>query len=303
VTGVAGDDRAADHRVAADSRLADGGLVDDRPVDAHVADHRLAALRPDRGAVLVIDVQRSFGDPAHLGDYGLDDDAHEAVAAAVERCADLVALARSAGVPVYWVELATPADEPWRASKWLRTGELDAPIGPDEPCVIGTPGAEWYGVVPADGEPRFGKRGYSGFLGTGLAERLTADGVEWVAVAGLTTECCVAATATDALQLGWPVVLAEDATAAYSAELHAAAVESLALNVAVIGDVETVAEVWAGAAGEASVAAPAESASDYGACGCEASATDSTGADAAGIGGVAGSSEASITAPAAGVGA
>ena len=211
--------------------------------------HRqLGALRPDAGALLVIDVQRSFGDPAYLGNYGLDDAAHAAVAAAVERCADLVGVARSAGVPVYWIELATPADEPWKASKWLRSGVLDEPIGDDEPCVIGTPGAEWYGVVPADGEPHFAKRGYSGFLGTGLAERLTADGIEWVTVAGLTTECCVAATATDALQLGWPVVLAEDATAAYSLELHDAAVESLALNVAVIGDVATVADVWAGGA-------------------------------------------------------
>ncbi|WP_353807636.1 cysteine hydrolase family protein [Agromyces sp. SYSU T00194] len=211
--------------------------------------HRqLGALRPDAGALLVIDVQRSFGDPALLGGYGLDEAASAHVAAAVERCADLVGAARSAGVPVYWIELATPADEPWKASKWLRSGSLSEPVGDDEPCVIGTPGAEWYGVAPAEGEPRFGKRGYSGFLGTGLAERLTADGVEWVAVAGLTTECCVAATATDALQLGWPVVLAEDATAAYSLELHAAAVESLALNVAVIGDVATVADVWAGGA-------------------------------------------------------
>ncbi|GLI27729.1 isochorismatase [Agromyces rhizosphaerae] len=225
--------------------------------------HRqLGALRPEAAALLVIDVQRSFGDPAFLGGYGLDEAASAHVAAAVSRCAELVSLARSAGVPVYWIELATPVDEPWQASKWLRSGSLSGPVGDDEPCVVGTPGAEWYGVVPAEGEPHFAKRGYSGFLGTGLAERLTTDGVEWVAVAGLTTECCVAATATDAIQLGWPVVLAEDATAAYSLELHAAAVESLALNVAVIGDVATVADVWARGSvpssdSEASVTAPA----------------------------------------------
>lgn len=206
---------------------------------------QLSALRPERGALLVIDVQRSFADPAHLGSYGLDEDAAEAVARAVVRCADLVAAARRRGVPVYWVELATPADQPWRASMWLRTGDPHAPVGNDEPCVVGTPGAEWYGLAPAPGEPRFPKRGYSGFAHTGLADRLRADDVEWVAVAGLTTECCVAATATDALQEGWPVLLAEDATAAYSAGVHAAAVAALALNVAVISSVDEVETMWA----------------------------------------------------------
>ncbi|GHH74831.1 cysteine hydrolase family protein [Promicromonospora soli] len=211
-------------------------------------DRQLAALVPEAGALIVVDVQRSFGDPALLAPYGLDAAAEAAVAAAVTRCAALVDGARRRGVPVYWVELGTPADEPWRASAWLRTGNLDAPVGPEEPCVLGSRGAEWYGVTPLTGEPRIVKRGYSGFVGTDLAERLAADGIEWVAVAGLTTECCVAATATDAFQLGWPVLLVDDATAAYAGDIHRAAVASLALNVAVVADTAQVEGVWAGRA-------------------------------------------------------
>jgi nicotinamidase-related amidase len=209
-------------------------------------DRQLAALAPEAGALIVVDVQRSFGDPAFLTPYGLDAAAQEAVAAAVTRCAALVEAARRHGVPVYWVELGTPADEPWRASAWLRTGNPDAPVGPDEPCVLGSRGAEWYGMTPLKGEPRIVKRGYSGFVGTDLADRLAADGIEWVAVAGLTTECCVAATATDAFQRGWPVILVDDATAAYADDIHRAAVASLALNVAVVADTAGVEAIWAG---------------------------------------------------------
>jgi ureidoacrylate peracid hydrolase len=110
---------------------------------------QLAALRQGAGALIVIDVQRSFADPAFLAPYGLDAEASAAVASAVDRCADLVERARRRGVPVYWVELATSSDRPWRASAWLRSGDPDAPIGADEPCVAGTTGAQWYGLHPA----------------------------------------------------------------------------------------------------------------------------------------------------------
>lgn len=205
---------------------------------------QLASLRPDAGALLIVDVQRSFADPALIESAELDGAAASAVASAVVRCADLVEAARAQGTPVYWIELATPKHEPWGASMWLRRGDADALPDSDEPCVIGTPGAEWYGVEPSANEVRIAKRRYSGFVGTGLADRLTADGVEWVSVAGLTTECCVAATVMDAFQLGWPVLLAEDATAAYAADIHAAAVAALGLNAALISSVAEISDVW-----------------------------------------------------------
>lgn len=177
-----------------------------------------------------------------LAGLGLDEDALAAVATAVERCGELVDAARAAGVPVYWIELWT--ETPWRASAWLRSGELDAPLGADEPCVAGTPGARWYRLAPDAGETRVRKTGYSGFLGTGLAERLRADGIRWLGVAGLTTECCVQATATDAVQLDWPVYLPGDAMAAYDAGLHEGALAQMALNVGVVGTSAELAALW-----------------------------------------------------------
>lgn len=210
-----------------------------------VREKQFAELAAGAGALLVVDVQRSFGDPSMLADYGLSEESGESVAAAVARCGVLVDAARSAGVPVHWIELAT--ESPWRASQWLRTGDSSAPLDAGEPCVVGTPGAEWYVLEPRSDEARWRKTGYSGFLGTGLAERLREDGVEWVSVVGLTTECCILATATDAAQLDFPVYVARDATAAYEPHLHENALELLALNVGVVGDADELVELWASA--------------------------------------------------------
>ncbi|AGL17347.1 cysteine hydrolase family protein [Actinoplanes sp. N902-109] len=202
---------------------------------------QLATL-PPRPGLVVVDVQRSFADPAWIAGYGPDLDA---VARAVDRTGALVGAARDAGVPVIWVELGTDPARPWRAGKWLRGGDPDAPYGPDEPCLLGTPGAEWYGMAPQDDEIRVVKRGYSGFLGTGLEQELRTAGIGWLAVCGLTTECCVAATAHDAFQLDWPVLLPRDAVAAYDPDVHDAALAELALNAAVLTDTAELAALFA----------------------------------------------------------
>jgi nicotinamidase-related amidase len=195
-------------------------------------------------ALLVVDVQRDFADPGHLGALSLTDATLAAVDAAVTHTAHLVDTARQLGVPVVWVELGSDPARPWKASGWLRGGDYDAPMGEDEPCVVDTPGAQWYRVRPAEGEPRVVKRGYSGFVGTDLDTRLRVAGCDWLTVAGLTSECCVQATAQDALQLDWPVVVARDATAAYDPAVHEAALAQLALNVAVLCDSGEVAGLW-----------------------------------------------------------
>nr|GID84816.1 hypothetical protein Ade03nite_37400 [Actinoplanes derwentensis] len=145
-----------------------------------------------------------------------------------------------------WVALGSDPDRPWKASAWLRHGDPAAPYGPDEPCVLGTPGADWWQVAPADGEIRVVKRGYSGFLGTSLELLLRQEGIGWLAVCGLTTECCVAATATDAFQLDWPVLIPRDATAAYDTDLHQSALDQLELNVAVLTDAAELTSLWKG---------------------------------------------------------
>lgn len=203
----------------------------------------MLAAADERPALVVVDVQRSFGDPEHIREFGLGDDDLAAVDAAVTRIDGLVASARQLGVPVFWVELASDPARPWRSSGWLRFADRGFSME-SEPCLIGTPGAEWFRVAPAGGEPRFAKRGYSGFLGTGLEQALRAAGITWLTVAGLTTECCVSATAEDAFQLDWPVVVPRDASAAYERHLHENAIEFLAMNNAAIASGDEVVHLW-----------------------------------------------------------
>lgn len=200
-------------------------------IDLVGPDRLLDGLDARDGAIIVVDVQRSFADPAFLGGYGLDAAAAAGLVAAIERMRVLIDGARALGLPVVWVELASDPSAPWESSNWLHGGD-PLVMSDEEPCIVGTPGAEWYGVQPADGELRVAKSRYSGFLGTELDGLLGAAGVRWVAVTGLTTECCVASTANDAMQLGYPVLLPVDAAAAYEVRLHENAVEQLALSVA-----------------------------------------------------------------------
>src|SRR5699024_2579696 len=117
----------------------------------------------EEAALLVVDVQRDFTDPALLP--WLDTADQERITAAVERVNALVAAARAMEVRVVWVRLAQEPDRPWGSSRWLR-GLLDAcedTLREQEPCLAGTPGADWYRVAPAPGEEVVVKRRYSAF--------------------------------------------------------------------------------------------------------------------------------------------
>jgi nicotinamidase-related amidase len=59
------------------------------------------------------------------------------------------------------------------------------------------------------------KRGYGGFLGTGLDAMLQERGVDGVVVTGVMAECCVEDTARQAYQLHYPAVVITDGVATY----------------------------------------------------------------------------------------
>jgi nicotinamidase-related amidase len=61
----------------------------------------------------------------------------------------------------------------------------------------------------------------SAFHGTDLHARLTSIGVDTLILAGCTTSCCVRATAVDAMQYGYRVLLAREAVGDFDRALHA----------------------------------------------------------------------------------
>jgi nicotinamidase/pyrazinamidase len=91
--------------------------------------------------------------------------------------------------------------------------------GPWPPhCVQGTAGAELHPELDATQIQLIITKGshpdeeaYSGFHGTELAAILRAKGVRRVVVCGIATDYCVRATAHDALQEGFEVLVLEDA--------------------------------------------------------------------------------------------
>lgn len=174
-------------------------------------------------ALLLIDCQVDFGAPeGAMARRGADIGPAQA---ALKQAAILADTARARGVPVVFVRLVS------------RPGPLAL-------CVEGTPGADFIGPQPQPGERVISKKMFSAFHGTGLAEMLQADGVDRLVLAGLTTECCVAASAWAAFEYGFGVAIATDACAAYEPGLHAGAMKALELSGARLHPASEFATVW-----------------------------------------------------------
>ena len=73
-------------------------------------------------------------------------------------------------------------------------------------------------ALPLDGEPVITKNVNSAFIGTDLEECLRRDGVEAVAIAGLTTDHCCSTTARMAANLGFETWVLADAMATFARE-------------------------------------------------------------------------------------
>jgi nicotinamidase/pyrazinamidase len=185
-------------------------------------------------ALLVIDVQNDFADPAGA----LAVAGGEAI---IPYLNGQVALARGSGALVAYTQDWHPASTPHFAR--------DGGIWPVH-CVMGTWGAELHPDLLVDGptirKGSGGEDGYSGFSmrdpatgrqsATELDGLLRAAGVERVVIGGLATDYCVKATALDAIRLGYrvslpaegirPVELAPGDGERALAELAAAGVET-----------------------------------------------------------------------------
>jgi maleamate amidohydrolase len=149
--------------------------------------------RGPRPAVVVVDLTAGFTDPAYPTGADLTD--------VVAATSSLVEAARAVAAPVVWTTIAfSPA-------------ELDT-----LPWLVKVPGmrglAEGSPSVALDTRLPVGerdhvltKKGASAFFETGLAAFLTAAGVDTVLVCGATTSGCVRATAVDAVQSGFGVLV------------------------------------------------------------------------------------------------
>lgn len=194
-------------------------------------------IAPHRTALLVVDMQVDFAlaDGA-MGRRGMDTAMTEA---ALAPATALVAAARAAQVAVVLVRYVPGADSKVAAEAKARRNDHE----PD-PCQPGTHGAEFVGPLPQAGDSVVDKPLFNAFAGTALDDMLKARGVDTLVLCGLTTECCVAATAWDAFERQFHVFLAADACAAYDKDLHDGALAALRLSGATIADAGQIAAAW-----------------------------------------------------------
>jgi nicotinamidase/pyrazinamidase len=162
-----------------------------------------------RSALVVVDVQNDFADPA--GSLAVRD-----ASGVVPVVNAAVAAAADAGALVVYTQDWHPPHTPHFAA--------DGGIWPAH-CVAGTWGAELDAQLDVRG-PRIrkgsnGEDGYSGFTmrdpvsgettPTELEALLRNRGVTTVVVCGLATDYCVRATALDAVRLGFSTTVLQDA--------------------------------------------------------------------------------------------
>ena len=205
------------------------------------AKHKLqpAWIAPNRTALVIIDMQVDFGSPdGEMARRGADVSACQP---AVAKAVQLTDAARAAGVRIVFVRLLT---HPGGENRIVR--ESKERQGDDQPdlCVEGSRGADFIGPQPQDGESIFSKTHFSAFARTGLADQLHARGLDTLVLAGLTTECCVAASAWDGFELDFHVFIAADACAAYEKDLHDHALKALALSGATVAPAAEFAALW-----------------------------------------------------------
>lgn len=196
-------------------------------------------VAPGRTALVIIDMQVDFGSPdGEMARRGADVTACQA---AVKKAEELAEAARGAGVPVIFVRLLT---HPGGENRIMR--ESKQRQGDDLPdlCVEGTCGADFIGPQPRAGEAVVSKNHFSAFARTGLADRLHAQGVDTLVLAGLTTECCVQSSAWDGFERDFHIILAADACAAYEEALHRYALKALQLSAALVVPARALAAAW-----------------------------------------------------------
>lgn len=174
-------------------------------------------LEPRRCAVLVIDMQNDLVKPeGKIAKTGLDMSGMYRI---LPLCADFIAEARAAGVPVVHVQTTTLPDGASDSPSWLRAkGSM---VRSEDFCMEGTWGAEiCEEVAPLPGEVVVTKHRSSAFRGTEMDLILRSLGVETVVVIGEQTPGCVEATYRDAAYHDYYNVLVEDCIAAYDQEQH-----------------------------------------------------------------------------------
>jgi biuret amidohydrolase len=189
-------------------------------------------------ALLVIDMQRDFIEPAGFG-ASLGNDV-SLLSAIVPACQRVLAAWREAGGLVVHTREAHRSDlsdcppaKRNRGNPSLRIGDA-GPMG--RILVAGEPGSEIIAQLkPDEGEIAIDKPGKGAFYGTPLDELLRKAGITHLIFMGVTTEVCVQTSMREANDRGYESLLLEDCTESYFPQFKASTLEMLRAQGGIIG--------------------------------------------------------------------
>jgi bifunctional isochorismate lyase / aryl carrier protein len=173
-------------------------------------------LVPSKSALLVIDMQRHFCDPASRFYVPQSD----ILAGKLHSLAELF---DRSGRPVIFTRHIDSSQPDNLMLRWW-----------SEKIRIDDPASQIVDVFDAEKSVTVIKNQYDGFLHTDLERILRQKDVRQVVVCGVLTNLCCETTARSAFMRGFEVYFVKDGTATFSPEMHDAALLNLAYGFAVV---------------------------------------------------------------------
>ncbi len=188
-------------------------------------------LDPRKTALIVVDLQNGFMDPAHTP---FPIATAPGTVPAVNR---LAATLRENGGKVVWIKNTTDETSLEAWSNWFAMGKPELRQQRIDAFRDGAPGHAIYPTLDVQpGDEIVRKYRFSAFLpeSSNLAEILRASGVDTVLIVGTVTNVCCESSARDAMMMNFKTIMISDGNSAATDHEHEA---TLAAFFAIFGDV------------------------------------------------------------------
>jgi nicotinamidase-related amidase len=201
-------------------------------------------LDPERTALLLVDLQE---EQKHVPEYRV-----EGIDGILANARRLLDMARRRAVKVFFAAYKRDFDKVPPRPLEHRSAD-GGPAFSDKDSPLTAICAE---VAPRAGEPVIYKNDASAFCEGNLEPLLRQARIEWLVVAGVWTEACVAATVRDAIAHGIRVLLVKDACGSGTKAMHQTGIINLAnrLSGGAVTGTEAACRLMAGSAAEVWVA-------------------------------------------------
>jgi biuret amidohydrolase len=193
---------------------------------------------PTNTALIIIDMQRDFLEPAGFG-AALGNDVNE-LRHCIAPCVNLLAAARQAGLTIIHTREGHRSDlQDVHREKLARCppGKQIGDRGPMGRILIrGEAGHDFIPeLLPHAGEVIIDKPGKGAFYSTDLDLVLRRQAITTLLICGVTTEVCVHTTVREANDRGYRVIVPGDCCASYFPEFHRVALQMISAQGGIFG--------------------------------------------------------------------